>query len=72
MEIETIDEITKENLILKIKNLKLITLENKLIILIVEKNLNLRKNLKTEKGLKISPLKNLKKIKLLQIPRNHG
>jgi hypothetical protein len=38
---------------------------------VIEKNLNLRKNLKTEKGLKISPLKNLKKIKLLQFPRNH-
>ena len=36
--------------------------------MVKEKNLNLIKNLKTEKGLKISPLKNLKKIKLPYSP----
>ena len=43
-----------------------------MIILILEKNLNLRKNLRIEKDQETSPLKNLKKIKLPQFPRNHG
>ena len=44
-----------------------------------EKFLNLKKsektvvdNLRIEKGQKNSPLKNLKKIRLFQFPRNHG
>ena len=43
-----------------------------MIILIVEKNLNLRKNLRIEKGQETSHLKSLKKIKLPQFPCNHG
>ena len=42
-----------------------------MIILIVEKNLNLRKNLGIEKDQETSPLKNLKKIKLVQFPSKH-
>ena len=71
VEIETIGEIIKKNLSLKIKNLKnfiLITSKNKGIILTIEENLNLR----IEKDQKNSPLKNLKKIKLFQFPSNHG
>ena len=45
--------------------------KNKGIILTIEKNLNLRKNLRIEKDQETSPLKNLKKIKLPQFPRNH-
>ena len=66
--------LVKKNLSLKIKNLKnfiLITSKNKGIILTIEKNLNLRKNLRIEKDRKNSPLKNLKKTKLLQLPCNH-
>ena len=40
--------------------------------MILEKNLNLRKNLRIEKDQETSPLKNLKKIKLPQFPCNHG